>query len=145
MSVLRGTIMRRANRPCRRRDSRKLFQSGAAGATLTRSIAHSYSEGASRVGSLTATIHGARPDLEENRRLLAILTRKTGRLVFNGFPAGVEVCASMQHGGPWPATTDPRFTSVGSAAIQRFSRPLCFQDCPNEFLASELQALPCQA
>jgi NADP-dependent aldehyde dehydrogenase len=79
--------------------------------------------------------------LEENRPLLAVLARKAGRLVFDGFPTGVEVCASMQHGGPYPATSDPRFTSVGSAAIQRFARPVCFQDCPPEFLPSELQAL----
>jgi NADP-dependent aldehyde dehydrogenase len=92
-------------------------------------------------GSLTATIHGTRPDLEGNRPLLALLARKAGRLVFNGFPTGVEVCGSMQHGGPYPATTDPRFTSVGAAAIQRFSRPVCFQDCPPEFLPAELQAL----
>jgi 2,5-dioxopentanoate dehydrogenase len=92
-------------------------------------------------GSLTATVHGTRRDLEENRRLLFLLTRKAGRLVFNGFPTGVEVCASMQHGGPYPATTDPRFTSVGAAAIQRFARPVCFQDCPPEFLPPELQAL----
>ena len=92
-------------------------------------------------GSLTATVHGTHHDLEENRPLLALLTRKAGRLVFNGFPTGVEVCASMQHGGPYPATTDPRFTSVGSTAIQRFARPVTFQDCPPEFLPPELQAL----
>jgi NADP-dependent aldehyde dehydrogenase len=92
-------------------------------------------------GSLTATIHGTPRDLERNRPLLSLLPRKAGRLVFNGFPTGVEVCASMQHGGPYPATSDPRFTSVGAAAIQRFSRPVCFQDCPLEFLPPELQAL----
>ena len=92
-------------------------------------------------GSLTATVHGTHRDLEENRPLLAVLTRKVGRLVFNGFPTGVEVCASMQHGGPYPATTDPRFTSVGSTAIERFARPVTFQDCPPEFLPPELQAL----
>jgi NADP-dependent aldehyde dehydrogenase len=92
-------------------------------------------------GSLTATIHGTRQDLEANRPLMGVLVRKAGRLVFNGFPTGVEVCASMQHGGPYPATTDPRFTSVGTTAIQRFLRPVCFQDCPTEFLPTELQAL----
>lgn len=92
-------------------------------------------------GSLTATIHGTRRDLEQNRPLLAVLARKAGRLVFDGFPTGVEVCPSMQHGGPYPATSDPRFTSVGTAAIQRFSRPVCFQDCPPEFLPPELRAL----
>ena len=92
-------------------------------------------------GSLTATVHGTQRDLEENRPLLPLLARKAGRLIFGGFPTGVELCASMQHGGPYPATTDPRFTSVGAAAIQRFSRPVCFQDCPAEFLPPELQAL----
>lgn len=91
-------------------------------------------------GSLTATIHGTRQDLEANRPLLAVLARKAGRLIFDGFPTGVEVCTSMQHGGPYPATSDSRFTSVGTAAIQRFSRPVCFQDCPVEFLPPELQA-----
>jgi NADP-dependent aldehyde dehydrogenase len=90
-------------------------------------------------GSLTASIHGTQVDFEQNRPLLAVLTRKAGRLVFNGFPTGVEVCASMQHGGPYPATTDPRFTSVGTAAIRRFARPVCFQDCPPEFLPPELR------
>jgi 2,5-dioxopentanoate dehydrogenase len=96
-------------------------------------------------GSLTATIHGTRRDLEANPPLLFLLTRRAGRLVFNGFPTGVEVCASMQHGGPYPATSDPRFTSVGTAAIQRFSRPICFQDFPAEFLPAELQALSSQS
>jgi 2,5-dioxopentanoate dehydrogenase len=90
-------------------------------------------------GSLTATIHGTVEDLRENRPLLALLARKAGRLLFNGFPTGVEVCAAMQHGGPYPATTDPRFTSVGTAAIQRFCRPICYQDFPLEFLPLELQ------
>ena len=90
-------------------------------------------------GSLTATIHGTVQDLRENRPLVALLMRKAGRLVFNGFPTGVEVCAAVQHGGPYPATTDPRFTSVGTAAILRFSRPVCFQDFPLELLPEELQ------
>ncbi len=62
-----------------------------------------------------------------------------GRLIVNGYPTGVEVCPSMQHGGPWPATTDARFTSVGTAAIQRFARPLCFQDVPAALLPEELR------
>ncbi len=90
-------------------------------------------------GSLTATVHGTVDDLRANRALLAVLARKAGRLIFNGFPTGVEVCAAMQHGGPYPATTDQRFTSVGTAAIQRFCRPVCYQDFPLEFLPSELQ------
>jgi NADP-dependent aldehyde dehydrogenase len=90
-------------------------------------------------GSLTATIHGTQKDLEGNRALITTLMRKAGRIVLNGFPTGVEVCASMQHGGPYPATSDPRFTSVGTAAIQRFARPICFQDFPPDFLPKELR------
>jgi NADP-dependent aldehyde dehydrogenase len=90
-------------------------------------------------GSLTATIHGTIEDLREHRSLVTLLARKAGRLVFNGYPTGVEVCAAMQHGGPYPATTNPRFTSVGTAAIQRFCRPICYQDFPPEFLPAELQ------
>lgn len=71
--------------------------------------------------------------------LLKILTRKAGRIIFNGYPTDVEVCASMHHGGPYPSTTDPRYTSVGSAAIVRFARPVCYQDFPAEFLPPELQ------
>jgi NADP-dependent aldehyde dehydrogenase len=90
-------------------------------------------------GSLTATIHGTSEDLREYRSLIPLLARKAGRLVFNGFPTGVEVCASMHHGGPYPATTDPRFTSVGTAAILRFARPVCYQDFPEEALPEELR------
>src|SRR6185436_13723114 len=68
-------------------------------------------------GHLTATIHGTPDDLTEYASLVSILENKVGRLLFNGFPTGVEVCASMQHGGPYPATTDSRSTSVGAAAI----------------------------
>lgn len=81
-------------------------------------------------GSLTATIHGTEAELAEVQELVAVLVRKVGRVVFNGYPTGVEVCHSMMHGGPYPATTDSRFTSVGSAAIQRWLRPVCFQNMP---------------
>ena len=90
-------------------------------------------------GSLTATLHGTETDLRAQAVLLKILTRKAGRLIFNGFPTGVEVCSAMQHGGPYPSTTDPRFTSVGTAAIVRFARPICYQDFPTEFLPAELR------
>jgi len=90
-------------------------------------------------GSLTATLQATEADLRQHGKLLTILTRKAGRLVFNGFPTGVEVCAAMQHGGPYPSTTDPRFTSVGTAAIARFGRPICYQDFPAEFLPAELR------
>ncbi|MEP6961962.1 MAG: aldehyde dehydrogenase (NADP(+)) [Acidobacteriota bacterium] len=90
-------------------------------------------------GSLTATVHGTEEDLRGHAGLLRILARKAGRLIFNGYPTGVEVAAAMQHGGPYPATTDARFTSVGTAAIQRFGRPICYQDFPAEFLPAELR------
>lgn len=90
-------------------------------------------------GHLTATIHGTAEDLDEYKWLVAILKNKVGRLIFNGFPTGVEVCASMQHGGPYPATTDSRSTSVGTAAIKRFARPLCYQSFPQEALPVELR------
>lgn len=90
-------------------------------------------------GHLTATIHGTAADLAEYKWLVDILANKAGRLVFNGFPTGVEVCPSMQHGGPYPATTDARTTSVGTAAIQRFARPVAYQGFPSEALPVELQ------
>jgi alpha-ketoglutaric semialdehyde dehydrogenase len=90
-------------------------------------------------GQLTATIHGTAEDLAAHATLSAILERKAGRLVFNGFPTGVEVCASMHHGGPYPATTDARSTSVGTAAIERFARPVAWQNWPAAALPDELQ------
>jgi alpha-ketoglutaric semialdehyde dehydrogenase len=90
-------------------------------------------------GHLTATIHGTPADLREFAELVDVLQQKVGRLIFNGFPTGVEVCPSMQHGGPYPATTDSRTTSVGTAAIERFARPLCWQNFPQEALPPELR------
>lgn len=90
-------------------------------------------------GQLTATIHGTPDDLANAADLIAVLERKAGRLVFNGFPTGVEVCPAMNHGGPYPATTDVRFTSVGTAAIQRFVRPVCYQNFPASMLPGELR------
>ncbi len=90
-------------------------------------------------GHLTATIHGTEQDLQEFRDLVAILERKVGRLVFNGFPTGVEVCHAMVHGGPYPATSDGRTTSVGSQAIFRFCRPVCYQGFPQAALPDELK------
>ena len=89
-------------------------------------------------GQLTATLHATEADLEQASDLIAVLERKAGRLLLNGFPTGVEVCHAMQHGGPYPATTDQRFTSVGGAAIQRFARPVCFQNFPAKLLPPEL-------
>lgn len=90
-------------------------------------------------GQLTATIHGTEEDLLAHGNLLSILREKAGRLIFNQFPTGVEVCPSMQHGGPYPATTDSRFTSVGTYAIKRFVRPVCFQNFPDSALPAELK------
>jgi len=89
-------------------------------------------------GTLTASVFGTADDLVKNRDLLAILETKTGRLIFNGFPTGVEVSPAMHHGGPWPATADAKFTSVGTAAILRFLRPLCYQNLPEAALPVEL-------
>jgi 2,5-dioxopentanoate dehydrogenase len=90
-------------------------------------------------GHLTATIHGTEEDLHEFGELVAILETKVGRIIFNGFPTGVEVCHAMVHGGPYPATTDSRTTSVGTQAIYRFVRPVCYQDVPDSALPLELR------
>src|SRR6185436_6283950 len=85
-------------------------------------------------GHLVATVHATEKDLAANPALLPLLARKAGRIVMNGVPTGVEVTHAMHHGGPWPATSDSRATSVGTAAIVRFARPVCFQDVPNAAL-----------
>ena len=90
-------------------------------------------------GQLTVTVHATEQDLKEHAGLLDILREKTGRLLFGGVPTGVEVAPAMHHGGPYPATTDSRFTSVGTAAILRFVRPLCYQDAPQDYLPLELK------
>jgi alpha-ketoglutaric semialdehyde dehydrogenase len=90
-------------------------------------------------GQLTACVQMEAADLEMARQLLPVLERKAGRVLFNGFPTGVEVSHSMVHGGPYPATSDPRFTSVGTLAIRRFLRPVCYQDAPAALLPQSLQ------
>lgn len=90
-------------------------------------------------GQLTATVHGTPADLAAAGPLLDTLEQKAGRLLVNGFPTGVEVCPAMNHGGPYPATTDARFTSVGTAAILRFARPVCYQSFPDALLPVELR------
>lgn len=90
-------------------------------------------------GHLTATLHGTPEDLEEYKELVDILENKVGRLLINGYPTGVEVGYAMVHGGPYPATTDARSTSVGTAAIKRFARPVCYQDFPASLLPEALQ------
>ena len=90
-------------------------------------------------GQLTATVHGTEADLEAHADLIAILERKVGRIVFNGFPTGVEVCHSMVHGGPFPATSDGKSTSVGTHAIERFIRLVAYQSSPQSLLPDELK------
>jgi NADP-dependent aldehyde dehydrogenase len=90
-------------------------------------------------GTLTATLHGGADELAARGELVDLLSRKAGRVIFNGFPTGVEVGYAMHHGGPYPATTDEKFTSVGSAAILRFARPVCYQNFPESLLPAELR------
>ena len=90
-------------------------------------------------GHLTATVHGTDEELIEYKELLEILEQKAGRVIINGFPTGVEVCNAMVHGGPYPSTTDSKTTSVGTAAIFRFTRPVCYQNLPQPLLPAELK------
>ncbi|WP_428030231.1 aldehyde dehydrogenase (NADP(+)) [Ancylobacter sp.] len=91
-------------------------------------------------GQLTATLHLEPSDHALAGSLLPILEDKAGRILANGWPTGVEVCHAMVHGGPFPATSDPRSTSVGTLAIRRFLRPVCYQDLPEELLPAAVQA-----
>ena len=90
-------------------------------------------------GQLTATIMATDADINQNTELLDVISDKCGRMILNGVPTGVEVCLSMHHGGPFPSTTDSRFTSVGADAIKRFARPISFQNFSNHLLPVELQ------
>lgn len=90
-------------------------------------------------GQLTTTLMADKDELKSYSSLINKLTDKTGRIILNGVPTGVEVCASMQHGGPFPATNDSRFTSVGSTAVYRFVRPLAYQDWEQDLLPDELK------
>lgn len=90
-------------------------------------------------GSLTATIHATETDLAGAQPLAETLTEIAGRVILNGYPTGVEVGNAMNHGGPYPATSDEKFTSVGTASIYRFARPVCYQNFPEKLLPSELQ------
>jgi NADP-dependent aldehyde dehydrogenase len=90
-------------------------------------------------GQLTATVHATAADRSIAAALLPSLERKVGRILFNGFPTGVDVSHAMVHGGPFPATSDSRTTSVGATAIERFLRPVCYQDVPSELLPQELR------
>lgn len=90
-------------------------------------------------GNLTASIHAADNETADAGRLYNVLREKVGRLIWNGFPTGVEVVHAMQHGGPYPATTAPHSTSVGMTAIKRFMRPLAFQNIPDALLPDALK------
>ncbi|MCX2864835.1 aldehyde dehydrogenase (NADP(+)) [Paucibacter sp. PLA-PC-4] len=90
-------------------------------------------------GQLTATLQLDQADTQLARALLPVLERKAGRILANGFPTGVEVAPAMVHGGPWPASSSAAHTSVGTAAIERFLRPVCYQDLPPELLPPALQ------
>ena len=90
-------------------------------------------------GQLTASLHATDAELAQSTGLVNALQQRAGRLIFNGFPTGVEVCNSMVHGGPFPATSDGRSTSVGTMAIYRFCRPVAWQSFPDAALPPELQ------
>jgi alpha-ketoglutaric semialdehyde dehydrogenase len=90
-------------------------------------------------GQLTAAVHADDGDADLSGRLLPRLERRAGRILFNGFGTGVEVSHAMVHGGPYPATSDPRTTSVGALAIMRFLRPVCYQDMPAGLLPAVLR------
>ncbi|GAA3710778.1 aldehyde dehydrogenase (NADP(+)) [Gordonia hankookensis] len=89
-------------------------------------------------GQLTATVHADAIDHDDAGALLQLLELKAGRILFNGWPTGVEVGHAMVHGGPYPATSDSRTTSVGSLAIERFLRPVAYQDVPSSLLPSSI-------
>ncbi len=93
----------------------------------------------SLAGQLTTTLMGTDQDFADNESLLDIAPTIAGRILFNGVPTGVEVCASMVHGGPFPASTDGRFTAVGINAVKRWVRPVCYQNCPDHLLPDALK------
>jgi len=90
-------------------------------------------------GQLTATLMVEDSDAATLGDILPLLEQKVGRVLFNGYPTGVEVCDAMVHGGPYPATSDSRGTSVGTLAIDRFLRPVCYQNCPDSLLPDALK------
>jgi alpha-ketoglutaric semialdehyde dehydrogenase len=90
-------------------------------------------------GQLTATVLGAGTEIENYQGVIAALQNRVGRIIFNGVPTGVEVCPSMIHGGPYPASSDSRFTAVGIHAVKRWVRPFSYQNWPDNLLPAELQ------
>ena len=90
-------------------------------------------------GQLTATLMATENDIRTHDKLVEAVKNICGRFIVNGVPTGLEVCLSVHHGGPFPATTDSRFTSVGADGIKRFARPICYQNWSNELLPDELK------
>ncbi|MGB4846980.1 MAG: aldehyde dehydrogenase (NADP(+)), partial [Saprospiraceae bacterium] len=90
-------------------------------------------------GQLTATVHATKVEFPLAHQLTEVLVEKAGRIIFNGVPTGVEVSVAMTHGGPYPASTDSRFTAVGHSAIRRWLRPVTYQNFPGELLPDELR------
>ena len=128
-----------ADRFCRTRDLREEIFGPASLVVAARDVAELTRVAETLEGQLTASIHGTQEELRAHAPLVEGLRRRVGRLIFNGFPTGVEVGDAMQHGGPYPATTDSRTTSVGTASIARFARPICYQDFPDEALPPALR------
>jgi alpha-ketoglutaric semialdehyde dehydrogenase len=113
---------------------------GAAGVFIRYESTEDLAEAAAILqGQLTATVHAAAGDHAAAAKLLPVLERRVGRILFNSWPTGVEVGHAMVHGGPFPATSDPRSTSVGSLAIERFQRPVSYQNIPDALLPEPLQ------
>jgi len=90
-------------------------------------------------GQLTCSLMATDEEAHRHKKLVETLQDICGRFVMNGVPTGVEVALAMQHGGPFPATTDSRFTAVGADGIKRFARPVCFQNWSNDLLPDELK------
>jgi NADP-dependent aldehyde dehydrogenase len=90
-------------------------------------------------GQLTGTVLAENEELKNSEKVINALQNRVGRIIFNGVPTGVEVCDAMVHGGPYPASTDSRFTAVGINSIKRWVRPFSFQSWPNEMLPDELK------
>lgn len=90
-------------------------------------------------GQLTGTIIAGENELSEYGNIINALQNRVGRIIYNGVPTGVDVCPSMQHGGPYPSSTDSRFSAVGIHSIKRWVRPISYQDWPDSLLPKELQ------
>lgn len=112
---------------------------GPATLVVTGSVAEITNAIAKLEGQLTASLHGTEEEIANAPCLLAALEGRSGRVIFNGFPTGVEVCHSMVHGGPFPSTSDGRSTSVGTMAVYRFTRAISWQSAPQGSLPAELQ------